>query len=228
MRYLLSILLFISGYSLSYSKTIMQIELSGNAEGLIQIELLENIAPDHVHQIIKLVNKKKYDGVAFHRVIEGFMAQTGDVQFGNVLTGYSSGMVGRGGSDLDNIEAEFSNIPFDRGIVGMARAQDPNSANSQFFIMFQDGHFLNENYTVFGKVLSGMDIVDKIKSKGINLVINTPMGAKSRFEEEEIGKSCIKYGVVVTTTLSAANAVVRAIRVSEKDKKVQSIQNYHV
>ena len=156
MRYLLSILLFISGYSLSYSKTIMQ------------IELLENIAPDHVHQIIKLVNKKKYDGVAFHRVIEGFMAQTGDVQFGNVLTGYSSGMVGRGGSDLDNIEAEFSNIPFDRGIVGMARAQDPNSANSQFFIMFQDGHFLNENYTVFGKVLSGMDIVDKIKKGDSN------------------------------------------------------------
>ena len=168
MRYLLSILLFISGYSLSYSKTIMQIELSGNAEGLIQIELLENIAPDHVHQIITLVNKKKYDGVAFHRVIEGFMAQTGDVQFGNVLTGYSSGMVGRGGSDLDNIEAEFSNIPFDRGIVGMARAQDPNSANSQFFIMFQDGHFLNENYTVFGKVLSGMDIVDKIKKGDSN------------------------------------------------------------
>ena len=163
MRYLLSILLFISGYSLSYSKTIMQIELSGSAEGLIQIELLENIAPDHVHQIIKLVNKKKYDGVAFHRVIEGFMAQTGDVQFGNILTGYSSGMVGRGGSDFDNIKAEFSNIPFDRGIVGMARAQDPNSANSQFFIMFQDGHFLNGNYTVFGKVLSGMDIVDKIK-----------------------------------------------------------------
>ena len=168
MRYLLSILLFISGYSLSYSKTIMQIELSGSAEGLIQIELLENIAPDHVHQIIKLVNKKKYDGVAFHRVIEGFMAQTGDVQFGNVLTGYSSAMVGRGGSDLDNIEAEFSNIPFDRGIVGMARAQDPNSANSQFFIMFQDGHFLNENYTVFGKVLSGMDIVDKIKKGDSN------------------------------------------------------------
>ena len=168
MRYLLSILLFISGYSLSYSKTIMQIELSGSAEGLIQIELLENIAPDHVHQIITLVNKKKYDGVAFHRVIEGFMAQTGDVQFGNVLTGYKSGMVGRGGSDLDNIEAEFSNISFDRGIVGMARAQDPNSANSQFFIMFQDGHFLNENYTVFGKVLSGMDIVDKIKKGDSN------------------------------------------------------------
>ena len=141
----------------------MQIELSGSTEGIIQIELLENVAPDHVQQIINLVNKKKYDGVAFHRVIEGFMAQTGDVQFGNVLTGYSSGMVGRGGSDFDNIKAEFSNIPFDRGIVGMARAQDPDSANSQFFIMFQDGHFLNGNYTVFGKVLSGMDIVDKIK-----------------------------------------------------------------
>ena len=119
----------------------MQIELSGSTEGVIQIELLENVAPDHVQQIIKLVNKKKYDGVAFHRVIEGFMAQTGDVQFGNVLTGYSSGMVGRGGSDFDNIKAEFSNIPFDRGIVGMARAQDPDSANSQFFIMFQDGTF---------------------------------------------------------------------------------------
>jgi len=141
----------------------MQIELSGSTEGVIQIELLENVAPAHVQQIIKLVNKKKYDGVAFHRVIEGFMAQTGDVQFGNVLTGYSSGMVGRGGSDFDNIKAEFSNIPFDRGIVGMARAQDPDSANSQFFIMFQDGHFLNGNYTVFGKVLTGMDIVDKIK-----------------------------------------------------------------
>ena len=156
-------LLFLSSYSFLYPKTIMQIELSGSTEGVIQIELLENVAPDHVQQIIKLVNKKKYDGVAFHRVIEGFMAQTGDVQFGNVLTGYSSGMVGRGGSDFDNIKAEFSNIPFDRGIVGMARAQDPDSANSQFFIMFQDGHFLNGNYTVFGKVLSGMDIVDKIK-----------------------------------------------------------------
>ena len=163
MRYLLSFLLFISSYSFLYPKTIMQIELSGSTEGVIQIELLENVAPDHVQQIIKLVNKKKYDGVAFHRVIEGFMAQTGDVQYGNMLTGYSSGMVGRGGSDFDNIQAEFSNIPFDRGIVGMARAQDPDSANSQFFIMFQDGHFLNGNYTVFGKVLSGMDIVDKIK-----------------------------------------------------------------
>ena len=163
MRYLLSFLLFISSYSALYPKTIMQIELSGSTDGIIQIELMENIAPDHVKQIIKLVNKKKYDGVAFHRVIEGFMAQTGDVQFGNVLTGYSSGMVGRGGSDFDNIKAEFSNIPFDRGVVGMARAQDPDSANSQFFIMFKDGHFLNGNYTVFGKVLSGMDIVDKIK-----------------------------------------------------------------
>ena len=163
MRYLLSILLFICSYSFLYPKTIMQIELSGSTEGVIQIELLENVAPDHVQQIIKLVNKKKYDGVAFHRVIEGFMAQTGDVQFGNILTGYSSGMVGRGGSDFDNIKAEFSNIPFDRGIVGMARAQDPDSANSQFFIMFQPAPHLNNNYTVFGKVSSGMEVLSKIK-----------------------------------------------------------------
>ena len=132
-------------------------------DGVVVIETRPDVAPKHVDQITKLISEGQYDGVVFHRVIEGFMAQTGDVQFGNILTGYSSGMVGRGGSDFDNIQAEFSNIPFDRGIVGMARAQDPDSANSQFFIMFQDGHFLNGNYTVFGKVLSGMDIVDKIK-----------------------------------------------------------------
>ena len=164
----------------------MQIELSGSTEGVIQIELLENVAPDHVQQIIKLVNKKKYDGVAFHRVIEGFMAQTGDVQFGNILTGYSSGMVGRGGSDFDNIQAEFSNIPFDRGIVGMARAQDPDSANSQFFIMFQDGHFLNGNYTVFGKVTRGMNNVHKIK-KG-NAELNGSVE-----DPDEIVTAIIKY-----------------------------------
>ena len=132
-------------------------------DGDVKIEMFPDAAPNHVKRITELANSGKYDGVVFHRVIDGFMAQTGDVQFGNILTGYSSGMVGRGGSDFDNIKAEFSNIPFDRGIVGMARAQDPDSANSQFFIMFQDGHFLNGNYTVFGKVLSGMDIVDKIK-----------------------------------------------------------------
>ena len=132
-------------------------------DGDVKIELFSDVAPNHVKRIKELADSGKYNDVVFHRVIEGFMAQTGDVQFGNVLTGYSSGMVGRGGSDFENIKAEFSNIPFDRGVVGMARAQDPDSANSQFFIMFKDGHFLNGNYTVFGKVLSGMDIVDKIK-----------------------------------------------------------------
>ena len=151
MRYLLSILLFISSYSFLYPKTIMQIELSGSTEGVIQIELLENVAPDHVQQIIKLVNKKKYDGVAFHRVIEGFMAQTGDP------TG-----TGMGGSDLPDIRAEFSDEPFVRGTLGMARSQHPDSANSQFFICFEEASFLNGQYTVFGKVVEGMEYIDKV------------------------------------------------------------------
>ena len=141
----------------------MQIEVSGGTDGTIEIELMENISPNHVKQIINLVNNKKYDGVVFHRVIEGFMAQTGDVKFGNLFSGFTPEMVGRGGSDLDDLKSEFSDIPFDRGIVGMARAQNPNSANSQFFIMLADGHFLNGNYTIFGKVISGMNVVDNIK-----------------------------------------------------------------
>ncbi|GIR38875.1 MAG: hypothetical protein CM15mP50_3860 [Rhodobacterales bacterium] len=104
-----------------------------------------------LNKLLILVNNKKYDGVVFHRVIEGFMAQTGDVKYGNIFLGLSPEMVGRGGSDLDDLKSEFSDIPFDRGIVGMARAQNPNSANSQFFIMFQDGTFLNGNYTVLEK-----------------------------------------------------------------------------
>ena len=163
MKYLISLILFFSCYSFLTAKTVMQIEVSGGIEGTIEIELMENISPNHVKQIIYLVNNKKYDGVVFHRVIEGFMAQTGDVKYGNIFLGVSPEMVGRGGSDLDNLKSEFSDVPFERGIVGMARAQNPNSANSQFFIMLADGYFLNGNYTVFGKVISGMDVVDKIK-----------------------------------------------------------------
>lgn len=163
MKHLITLFLFFSCYSFLSAKTIMQIEVSGSIDGTIEIELMENISPNHVKQVIKLVNNKKYDGVVFHRVIEGFMAQTGDVKFGNVFLGFSPEMVGMGGSDLDDLQAEFSKIPFDRGIVGMARAQNPNSANSQFFIMLADGHFLNGNYTVFGKVISGMNVVDNIK-----------------------------------------------------------------
>jgi len=120
--------------------------------GRITIELLPELAPKHVAQIKALVKRKFYDGIVFHRVIDGFMAQTGDP------TG--SGM---GGSDLPDLPAEFTATPFVRGTVGMARSQDPNSANSQFFIMFADGSFLNGQYTVFGRVVDGMDVVDKLK-----------------------------------------------------------------
>ena len=120
--------------------------------GTVVIELLPEVAPKHVARIEQLAKDGFYDGVPFHRVIPGFMAQTGDP------TG-----TGMGGSNYPDLPAEFSSLPFKRGTVGMARAQDPNSANSQFFIMFADGPFLNEKYTVFGKVISGMDVVDKIK-----------------------------------------------------------------
>ncbi|EBA03663.1 peptidyl-prolyl cis-trans isomerase, cyclophilin-type [Rhodobacterales bacterium HTCC2150] len=139
----------------------MTIEVAGEANGLVTIELLADVAPLHVAQISTLAKEGKYDGVVFHRVIDGFMAQTGDVQYG--LNGGDTSYAGRGGSDYDNIQAEFSEIAFDRGVVGMARSQNPNSANSQFFIMFDAGHFLNGQYTVFGRVTEGMDVVDAIK-----------------------------------------------------------------
>ena len=154
----------------------MQIELSGSTEGVIQIELMENIAPDHVQQIIKLVNKKKYDGVAFHRVIEGFMAQTGDVQFGNSSSdNFDLNRAGTGGSDLPNLKAEFNDIPHVKGILSMARSSDPNSANSQFFICFEDAPHLDRQYTVFGRVVEGMEFVDKIKKgDGPNGSVSNP------------------------------------------------------
>lgn len=132
-------------------------------DGPVVIELLPDVAPKHVAQIKELAAKGEYDNVAFHRVIDGFMAQTGDVQFGDMENGFEAGRAGTGGSSLPDLPAEFSNIPFEKGTVGMARSQDPNSANSQFFIMFADGGFLNGQYTVVGKVIAGMDYVDKIK-----------------------------------------------------------------
>jgi peptidylprolyl isomerase len=121
--------------------------------GRIVLKLRPDLAPKHVERIKTLARDKFYDNVPFHRVIAGFMAQTGDGQNGN----------GTGGSKYPNLPAEFTNTPFTRGIVGMARTQDPNSANSQFFIMFDDGAFLNGKYTVIGQVVSGMDAVDKLK-----------------------------------------------------------------
>ena len=137
------------------------IDLAGTANGQIVVDLASDLAPLHVAQIVALAKSGAYDNVIFHRVIDGFMAQTGDVQYGK--KGSDTTMAGMGGSDLPDLPAEFSALPFDRGIVGMARAQDPNSANSQFFIMFAPGEFLNGQYTVVGKVISGMDVVDQIK-----------------------------------------------------------------
>lgn len=139
----------------------LQIEVEGEANGVITIDLLEDVAPKHVEQITALAADGQYDGVVFHRVIDGFMAQTGDVQYGKM--GGDMRMAGRGGSNRPDLPAEFSDINYDRGVVGMARSQNPNSANSQFFIMFAPGPFLKGQYTVVGQVTDGMDVVDAIK-----------------------------------------------------------------
>ena len=133
-------------------------------DGNVEIELFEDNAPKHVERIKKLANEGKYDNVVFHRVIDGFMAQTGDVRFGNSSTDkFSLDRAGTGGSDLPDLPAEFSDIPHLRGTLSMARSSDPNSANSQFFICFDDAPHLDRNYTVFGKVIKGMEFVDNIK-----------------------------------------------------------------
>lgn len=132
-------------------------------DGDVTIALRPDIAPGHVTRIKELARKGAYDGVVFHRVIEGFMAQTGDVQFGNSAKNYNPGQAGMGGSDMPDLKAEFSKEPFVRGTIGMARAQSPDSANSQFFITFGDASFLNGQYTVVGTVESGMELVDTIK-----------------------------------------------------------------
>ena len=133
-------------------------------DGDIKIELFEDVAPNHVKRIKQLAKDGKYDGVVFHRVIDGFMAQTGDVQFGNSSNDqFDLKRAGMGGSDLPNLKEEFSDLPHERGTLSMARSQDPNSANSQFFICFKPAPFLDRQYTVFGKVIEGMEFVDKIK-----------------------------------------------------------------
>ena len=137
-------------------------------DGHVVIKLSPEVAPQNVARIKALATAGKYNDVAFHRVIDGFMAQTGDVQFGNLRKGFDAMRVGTGGSDAPDLPAEFSNIPFDRGVVGMARSNNPNSANSQFFIVFAPSYFLNGQYTVVGKVVSGMDKVDKIKRGASN------------------------------------------------------------
>lgn len=139
----------------------LEIDIEGEANGTVTIDLLEDVAPGHAAQIAALAAEGAYDGVVFHRVIEGFMAQTGDVEFGRA--GGDMRLAGTGGSDRPDLKAEFSDVPFERGTVGMARSQNPDSGNSQFFIMFAPAPHLNGQYTVVGRVTAGMDVVDAIK-----------------------------------------------------------------
>ena len=131
--------------------------------GEVKIELFDDVAPNHVKRIKTLADSGKYDGVAFHRVIDGFMAQTGDVKFGNTKLDFNAQMVGTGGSEFPDLKAECNNIPHQRGDLSMSRSQSPDSANSQFFICFDSHPHLDRNYTAFGRVVSGMEFVDKIK-----------------------------------------------------------------
>ena len=145
-------------------------------DGDVVIELFNDIAPNHVQRFKKLSAEKKYDGVVFHRVIDGFMAQTGDVEFGNsALDSFDLQRAGTGGSDYPDLKSEFSDIPHERGTLSMARSSDPNSANSQFFICFKAASHLDRQYTVFGKVVQGMEFVDLIKKgKGSNGQVSKP------------------------------------------------------
>ena len=145
-------------------------------DGDVEIELYPKIAPNHVKRFETLADEGKYDGVVFHRVIDGFMAQTGDVQFGNSsIDGFDLGRAGTGGSSYPDLKAEFSDLPHERGTLSMARSSDPDSANSQFFICFKQSSFLDRQYTVFGKVISGMEFVDLIKrGEGSNGEVNDP------------------------------------------------------
>ena len=133
-------------------------------DGDVKIELFPDVAPKHVERIKKLANDGMYDNVVFHRVIDGFMAQTGDVKFGNSSSkDFDLRRAGMGGSDLPDLPSEFNDLPHEKGTLSMARSSDPNSANSQFFICFKPAPFLDRNYTVFGKVIEGFEHVDKIK-----------------------------------------------------------------
>ena len=145
-------------------------------DGDVVIELFSDIAPNHVKRFKQLAQEKKYDGVVFHRVIDGFMAQTGDVQFGNSTSeSYDIRRAGTGGSKYPDLKAEFSDVPHDRGTLSMARSSDPNSANSQFFICFKSAPHLDRQYTVFGKVTKGMEFVDLIKKgEGSNGEVKNP------------------------------------------------------
>jgi len=179
--------------SSSSSENVIVIELK---DGPVVIETFPDVAPKHVERIEKLAKAGKYDGVAFHRVIDGFMAQTGDVEFGNVKD-FSEGRVGTGGSDFPDIKAEFNDKKHERGTCSMARSASPDSANSQFFICFEPSSFLDRQYTVWGQVIEGMEFVDKIKMGSsrdngsvsnpdhmVKVTIGRPKAEKSKSDEK--------------------------------------------
>ena len=145
-------------------------------DGDVELELYSDVAPNHVKRFKDLAEKGLYDGVVFHRVIDGFMAQSGDVKFGNSNSkNFDLSLAGTGGSDMPDLISEFSDIPHDRGVLSAARSADPNSANSQFFICFQAAPHLDRQYTVFGKVIKGMEFIDKIKrGEGPNGSVKNP------------------------------------------------------
>ena len=166
---ILAFVLFINVTNAEENKMIMKLK-----KGDVVIELFDDIAPNHVKRFKLLAKEKKYDGVVFHRVIDGFMAQTGDVEIGNSKN-FNSQKVGTGGSSYPDLKAEFSNLPHERGTLSMARSADPNSANSQFFICFDTASHLDRSYTVFGKVVKGMEFVDLIKrGEGGNGEVSNP------------------------------------------------------
>lgn len=152
----------------------LEIDVTGEANGTVVVDLFEDVAPEHVAQITALAEEGAYEGVVFHRVIDGFMAQTGDVENGG--EGGDLALAGTGGSDRPDLDAEFSDRPFERGTVGMARSASPDSANSQFFIMFEPAPHLDGEYTVVGEVTSGMEVIDAIKrgDGGNGTVSETP------------------------------------------------------
>jgi len=157
----ISILLFLLTNQTIAKENFMILKLK---DGDVKIELFPDVAPKHVERIKTLANEGKYNNVVFHRVIDGFMAQTGDVQFGNSSSDtFDIRRAGTGSSNLPDLKQEFNDIPHEKGILSMARSSDPNSANSQFFICFESAPHLDRNYTVFGKVIEGMEHVDKIK-----------------------------------------------------------------
>ena len=155
------ILFFILTNNIIAEENIMILKLK---DGDVKIELFDKEAPNHVKRIKQLAKDGKYDGVVFHRVIDGFMAQTGDIKFGNSNSpDYNLDLAGTGGSELPNLKAEFSDLAHNKGVLSMARSSDPNSANSQFFIVFETAPHLDRGYTAFGKVIKGMEFVDNIK-----------------------------------------------------------------